>query len=95
MPLQQTKELVRKIGDNPALIDQLMAESPAAKKKTLEAAGIRVGTDRGLSRAELTEDIERILISAARKEGAQVGSPERLVEWIGAIAGAAAGAMAA
>ena len=95
MPLQLTKEIVRKIGDNPALIDQLLAESSAAaKKKTLEKAGIRFTADQGLSRAAVTEDIERILISAARKEGAQVGSPERLVEWVGAIAAGVAAALA-
>lgn len=93
---EEMKELVRKIGDNPHLVDELMASpTPESKKKKLKDAGVLDASEPAFKRQELTEQIEQLLLAAAQKEGAQVGSPERLVEWVGAIAAAAAGAMAA
>jgi hypothetical protein len=107
MPVSKTvKDLVRTVGDDPDLVDVLIEANPPvgrgrnaapteARKKLLNEIGVANPDTPALKRPKLAEEIEELLLDAARKEGAQVGSPERLVEWVGAIAAAAAGAMAA
>lgn len=93
----EVKKLIRKVGDNPALVDQLLNANNMNrenKKRTIRDAGLQDVADNPPSRQELIQEIEKLLTPSGAGVGAP-GSSQRIVEWIGAIATAAAGAMAA
>jgi hypothetical protein len=79
---KQIKDIINKLHANPKQLDDLLAGDRSKKLKTH-------GADK-LTRKEVQAVMEELLTTPDA-----AGSPARIVEWVGAIAAAAAGAMAA
>jgi hypothetical protein len=91
----EVKRLIRAIADDPAIIQKLMASSGREEKRSiLVEAGLLRSDSAPLSPKDIAVEMEQIF----RDEGliVHIGAPDgRVVEWVGAIAAGAAGAMAA
>lgn len=85
---ESIKAFIRKVGDNPAMLDSFLNAEPGERRKLLK--GHQGG--REFKRAEVAQVVKELLAS---KPTAGSGSEERVVEWVGAIAAGVAGAMAA
>ena len=93
----EVKKLIRTIGDDPQLLNSLLRAPGREEKARILNERVTLRRDANapaLSPQEIAEEMEQIL-----KDGGllvHVKAPaDRAVEWVGAIATAAAGAMAA
>ena len=82
---EKIKDVIRKFHANPKDLDAALEAGKATREEKLKKHGAET-----LNRAEVRKAIEELLIQPQT-----AGSEARLVEWVGAVAAAAAGAMAA
>ena len=90
--VQKIHQLIGKVGSDPTLIDQLLqSKDENSRKAVLVKLGILGANDPGFSR----QDLKNEMITLMGGQPAPAGSGERVVEWVGALATAGAGAIAA
>jgi hypothetical protein len=88
---QEIRELIASIGKRPELVDRLISNpNEDERKKLLEENGLVKPGEKGPTEEEIRQEIIELLPSEERE-----AAGERAVEWVAAIATAAAGAMAA
>jgi hypothetical protein len=87
MAKPEVKNSIRKLADDPAKLQSLLDMSKQERRAELQKLGIP-----SLNRKEASDAIQELL--GASGGGAQA-SAARAVEWVGAIATLAAGALAA
>lgn len=86
----EIKNLIKKVGQDPTILDSLLnAGTPGHRKQLL-----RGHAGQEFSRQEVAEKV-RDLLAKSTAGGGGVPSAARPVEWIGAIATVVAGALAA
>ena len=93
---EKIKQMFREISSSPDLMDKLIAEEDQdARKNILEREGILEPGEDGFTRQEVRQEITRLLTEEGPPGRPGDVTEERPVEWVGAIATAAAGAAAA
>ncbi|MGH8929959.1 MAG: hypothetical protein ACRDZO_04815 [Egibacteraceae bacterium] len=93
MAREDIKELIRKAADDPEFLNALLDARGSEKQEVIRREDLQLG-DRLVSRRELIDDIKELCTPADAYDA--VGDPEaRAVEWVAAVATAAAGALAA
>jgi hypothetical protein len=89
---QRIHRLIGKVGSDPKLINELLHEKDEnARKGILVKHGLVGAGEKGINKQDMQSEIAKLLKGGS----APAGQGERLVEWVGAIATAAAGAAAA
>jgi hypothetical protein len=90
----EIRKLIGKIGNDPKLIDELLAgHDQNAAKKALEKHKIVAPNEKGPNRQEVQAEINKLLTSMVSQQPPS-GAGQRPVEWVAAIGTAAAGAAA-
>lgn len=87
---QKVRQLLGKLGADPNLAKQLAAQrDPQGRKKLLTDSGIISAGDTPPTQEEIRKEV-LALLQPAQGGGQQPAQGERLVEWVAAIATAAA-----
>lgn len=88
-------KLIEQIGSDPQLLAELLSKpNESDRKAILINRGMLKPTDAGPQKAQLEKEMISMISPTPTAPGV-VPSNERVVEWVGAIATAAAGAAAA
>ena len=92
---ERMRQLVGRIGSDPTLIDELVSKKDKNERRaSLVSRGIFGTGEAGPGKEEMAAEIRKLL-TPSPAQPAPPASGERVVEWVGAIATAAAGAAAA
>jgi len=88
-------KLIARIGSDPKLLEQLLSKSDQKDRKAiLVSSGLLTTGEVGPNQKEIEAEIVK-MISPATSAPRVDASGQRVVEWVGAVATAAAGAAAA
>lgn len=82
---KKIESTVRRISADPALLDELLSASKGQRKQKLEDLGLG-----DVNRRDVSEHFKKLMIADPGAEP----SADRPVEWVGALATLAAGALA-